>query len=214
MAVLGLPGGLDAWLFRNTEGLMESAISARDDYHTQVSDITIIHSLFVSMLDYLDGSPNVHLDVPGGVVTADPVASRVALLSVDKAQQLKTDVANNPPGYIDHVQLHLNGVVHAPDATPQMRELATRIINALSNAKQWLTQVRILARQLVNMDAVQLSQPATLTLLDSLVSFTTNAYIGKLNPTTNQVIPGIVQVHYDIQRLATLTITPNLPQSI
>jgi eukaryotic-like serine/threonine-protein kinase len=123
-------------------------------------------------------------------------------------------VANNPPGYIDHVQLHLNGVVQAPDATPQMRELATRIINALSNAKQWLMQVRILARQLVNMDAVQLSQPSTLTLLDNLLSFATYAYIGKLDATTNQVIPGILQVHYDIQRLATLTITTNLPQSI
>jgi serine/threonine protein kinase len=214
VAVLGLPGGLDAWLFRNTEALMEAALSARDDYHTQVSDITVIHSLFVSILDYLDGSPNVHLDVPGGVVTADPVASRVALLSVDKAQQLKTDVAHNPPGYIDHVQLHLNGIVQAPDATPQMRELATRIIHALNNAGQWLAQVRILARQLVNMDAVQLSQPATLTLLDKLLSFATYAYIGKLDPTTNQVIPGILQVHYDVQRLATLTITPNLPQSI
>lgn len=212
VAVLGLPGGLDIWLYRNTEKLMEWSISARDDYHAQVSDSTVIHNLFVSMLDYLDGSPNVHIDVPGVGLAADPVASQVALLTVDPAQG--KDLATNPPGYLDHVPLHLNGVVQAPDATPQMRALATRIIQALDNAKKWLVQARELAKQLVNMDAVQLSQPSTLTMLDNLLSDTTYAYIGQLNPNTDQVEPGVLQVHYAIQQLATLTITSNLPQSI
>ena len=213
--VLGLPGGLDIWLYRNTEKLMEWAISARDDYHAQVSDPTVIHNLFVSMLDYLDGAPNVHIDVPPGTpIAADPVASRVALLSVVPAQQLETDVANNPPGYIDHVLLHLNAVIRAPDATPQMRALATEIVQSLNNAGRWLVQTRMLAKQLVNMNAVQLAQPTTLTMLDNLLTDTTYAYIGQLNPNTNQVLPGVLQVHYDIQRLATLNITPDLPQSI
>jgi eukaryotic-like serine/threonine-protein kinase len=166
------------------------------------------------MLDYLDGSPNVHIDVPGGVIAADPVASQVALLSVVPAQQQQTELANNPPGYLDHVPLHLNGVVQAPDATPQMRALATEIIKALSNATKWLKETRVLAQQLVNMDANQLAQPTTLTMLDNLLTDTTYAYIGQLDPNTNQVVPGVLQVHYDIQRLAALTITPNLPQSI
>src|SRR5215472_3243063 len=184
VAVLGLPGGLDIWLYRNTEKLMEWAISARDDYHPQVSDPTVIHNLFVSMLDYLDGSPNVHIDVPGGVVAADPVASRVALLTVDPVQS--KDLANNPIGYLDHVPLHLNGVVKAPDATQQMRAHATRIIQSLANAKNWLVKVRLLARQLAAMDATQLSQPTTLTMLDTLLSDTTYAYIGQLNASTDQ----------------------------
>jgi len=37
---------------------------------------------------------------------------------------------------------------------------------------------------------------------------------GQLNPETNQVLPGVLQVHYNIQQLANLTITPNLPQNI
>jgi eukaryotic-like serine/threonine-protein kinase len=214
VGVLGLPGGLDIWLYRNTEKLMEWSISARDDYHAQVTDPTVIHNLFVSMLDYLDGSPNVHIDVPGGVIAADPVASQVALLSVVPAQLQQTEVETNPPGYLDHVPLHLNGVVQAPDATPQMRALATEIIKALSNATKWLKETRILAQQLVNMDANQLAQPTTLTMLDTLLTDTTYAYIGQLDPNTNRVVHGVLQVHYDIQRLATLTITPNLPQSI
>ena len=213
VGVLGLPGGLDIWLYRNTEKLMEWAISARDDYHAQVSDPTVIHNLFVSMLDYLDGTPNVHIDVPAGTpIAADPGASKVALLTVDPSQG--KDLATNPPGYLDHVPLHLNGVIRAPDATAQMRALATEIIQALNNAGRWLVQTRMLARQLVNMNADQLAQPTTLTMLDSLLSDTTYAYIGQLNPNTNQVVPGVLQVHYDIQRLATLNITPNLPQSI
>jgi eukaryotic-like serine/threonine-protein kinase len=213
VAVLGLPGGLDIWLYRNTEKLMEWSISARDDYHAQVTDPTVIHNLFVSMLDYLDGAPNVHVDVPAGTpLAADPVASQVALLTVDPAQG--KDLATNPPGYLDHVPLHLNGVVKAPDATPQMRSLATEIIQGLSNAGKWLVEARTLAKQLVNMNAEQLAQPATLTMIDNLLSATTYAYIGQLNPNTNQVVPGVLEVHYDIQRLAALTITPNLPQSI
>jgi eukaryotic-like serine/threonine-protein kinase len=212
VAVLGLPGGLDIWLYRNTEKLMEWSISARDDYHAQVTDPTVIHNLFVSMLDYLDGSPNVHIDVPGGGIAADPVASQVALLTVDAAQG--KDLAKNPPGYLDHVPLHLNGVVQAPDATPQMRALATKIIQSLNNAGKWLKDARMLVQQLVNMNADQLAQPTTLTMLDNLLSDTTYAYIGQLDPNTNQVLPGVLQVHYDIQRLAALTITPNLPQSV
>jgi eukaryotic-like serine/threonine-protein kinase len=214
VAVLGLAGGLDTWLYRNTEKLMEWAISARDDYSAQVSDSILMHNLIVDILDYLDGSPNVHIDVPGGLVLADHVASSVALLSVVPAQQQETELANNPPGYLDHVALHLNGVVKAPDATPQMRAIATEIIHALNNATKWLVQVRMIARQLVVMNAQQLSQPSTLTMLDNMLNDTTYAYIGQLDPQTNQVVPGILQVHYDIQRLATFTITPNLPQSI
>ncbi len=215
VAALGLPGGLDVWLFRNTRQVLEWSISARLDYYAQVTDPTLIHNLFLSILDYLDGAPNVQVDVPGGSpLAADPTISRVALLSVTPAQLQGTDVANNPPGYLDHVALHLNGVVKAPDATPQMRTLATQIIEALNNAKMWLTQVRGYAQQLVKMDAVQLSQPSTQTILDNMLLYATYAYIGKLDLKTNQVVPGILQVHYDIQRLATLTLTSSLPQNL
>src|SRR6266566_4415915 len=131
--VLGLPGGLDIWLFRDTEKLLEWSVAARDDYNPQGTSASQMRVLFISMLDYLDGSPNVHIDVPGVPIYADPIASRVSLLSVVTPQQQGTDLANNPPGYLDHVPLHLNGVVKAPDATPQMRQIATRIINALAN---------------------------------------------------------------------------------
>jgi len=212
--VLGLPGGLDIWLFRNTEKLLEWAVAARDNYNTQGTNADQMRTLFISMLDYLDGSPNVHLDVPGGPVYADPTASKVSLLSVGTAQQQGTDLANNPPGYLDHVPLHLNGVVKAPDATSQMRQLATRVIDSLANSAKWLKEARMYARQLALMNNNQLSQREAITMIDNLVTDVTYAYIGQLNPKTNTVVPGVLQVHYDVQQLATLIITKNLPQSI
>lgn len=214
LPVLGLAGGLDVWFFRNTEKVLEWSIGARDDYHPYVTDPTNIHNLFIYILDYLDGAPNVGIDVPGGIVAADPIISRVALLSVVPAQTALSDVTHNPPGYVDHLALHLNGVVQAPDATAQMRKLATQIIQALSNTKTWLQQVRGYAQQLIKMNATQLAQSSTLTMLDNMLTDATYAYIGQLDPKTNQVVPGAVQVHYDIQQLATLNLTTQLPQTI
>ncbi len=216
LPVLGLYGGLDVWLFRNTEKVLEWSISAQSDYHPLASDIDqgAIHSLVVRILDYLDGSPNVSIDVPGGAIDADKTISQVALLSVVPAQKNLTDVTHNPPGYLDHVQLHLQGVVGAPDATPQMRAIANKIILELQNAKIWLTQVRADARQLVTMDANQLAQPSSLTLLNNMLTNATYAYIGQLNPQTDQGSPGVTQAHYDIQQLAALTFTSQLPQNI
>jgi len=84
----------------------------------------------------------------------------------------------------------------------------------LSNATKWLKEARMYARQLALMNNNQLSQPGALTTIDSLLADVTYAYIGQLNPKTNTAVPAVLQAHYDVQQLATLTITKNLPQSI
>jgi eukaryotic-like serine/threonine-protein kinase len=207
--VLGLPGGLDIWLFRDTEKLLEWAVSARDAWQSNPTD----RSKYISILDYIDGSPNVHVDLPPNTpVVADPIASRVGLLSVSPNQG--ENLAQNPPGYVVHMALHLNGVVNAPDATPEMRQIATQIIHALNNATVWLKQVRKDAQQLFNMTDAQLAQPPALALLDDLVTQATYAYIGRLDPNTNTVQPAILQVHYSVQQLANFTISSNVPNSL
>src|SRR5205823_5965163 len=132
LPVLALYGGLDIWVFRNTEKILESSTSARDDFSATPSSYATMHALFTSILDYLDGIPNVHVDVPPGT----PIT---------------------------------------PD---------------------------------------QLAQPAALAVLDDLVTHATYAYTGQLDPNTNTVKPGVLQVHYDVLRLATFDITKNVPQSL
>jgi hypothetical protein len=80
--------------------------------------------------------------------------------------------------------------------------------------KGWLQQVRTDTKKLFNMTPNQLAQPAALDVLDDLVTQATYAYIGQLDPITNTVKPGVLQVHYDVQKIATFDITKNVPKSL
>ncbi len=204
---------MDIWVFRNTAKLLEWSTAARDDFDGTTKNYAEMHDLFISMLDYLDGTANVHVDVPPGTpITADPAIARVSLLTVDPAQS--KDLDTNPPGDMDHLPLHLSQLLRAPDATPEMRILAQRILEALGNAKEWLQQVRMNAKLLVAMTPDQLTQDSARILLDGLVTNATYAYIGQLNPATDTVRSGVLEAHYDAQRLATFDITMNVPQSL
>ena len=216
LSVLALYGGLDIWVFRNTEKILEWSTSARDDFNGTTNTYGLMHSLFISILDYLDGVQNVHVDVPAGTpVDADANIARVSLLTVDSTKQgVAKYLATDPPGDLDHLALHLNELVKAPDASPRIRQLAQSILLAVGNAKMWLNQVHMDAKALFNMSPEQLAQPAAQSLLEDLVAQATYAYIGQLNPTTNTIIPGVLQAHYAIQKLATFDITTNVPKSL
>src|SRR6266516_54118 len=151
LLVLALYGGLDIWIFRNTEKILESSTSARDDFNGTTSSYGSMHDLFTTVLDYLDGTPNVHLDVsPGTPIKADPTIAQIGLLMVDKIHQGAE--RNNPPGDLFHMDLHLTELNRAPDATPQMHTLSQEIVVALGNVQGWLQQARTDAKQLFNIE--------------------------------------------------------------
>ena len=213
LQVLALYGGLDIWIFRNTAKLLEWSTSAQDDFDGTTRNYGLMHSLFTNILDYLDGTPNVHLDVsPGTPVTADPVIAQIGLLTVDSVHQGAEP--NNPPGDLDHMRLHLSQLNRAPDATPQMHTLSQQIVVALDNEKGWLQQVRTDAKQLFHMTPEQLAQPAARDVLDDLVTNVTYTYIGQRDPITDTVKPGVIQAHYDVLKLATFDITKNVPKRL
>jgi serine/threonine protein kinase len=216
LQVLALYGGLDIWLFRNTAKLLEWSTSARDDFDGTTRSYGLMHNLFISILDYLDGIPNVHIDVPPDTpVTADPTIAKVSLLTVDPTRQgVAQYLATNPPGDLDHMRLHLSQLNRAPDATLQMHTLSQEIIVALDNVKGRLQQVRTDAKQLFHMTPDQLAQPAARVVLDDLVTQVTYAYIGQLDPITGTIKPGVLQVHYDVLKLATFDITKNVPKRL
>ena len=216
LLVFALYGGLDIWVFRNTEKILESSTSARDDFNGTTSSYGTIHDLSTTILDYLDGIPNVHVDVPPGTpIRADLTAAKVSLLTVDKTRQTNPKFLNtDPPGDLDHIDLHLSELNRAPDATPQMHTLSQQIVVSIGNVQGWLQQVRTDAKQLFNMTPDQLAQPTALAVLDDLVTQATYAYIGQFDPITNSVKPGVLQVHYDVLKLATFDITKNVPKSL
>ncbi len=95
-----------------------------------------------------------------------------------------------------------------------MHTLSQEIVVALGNVQGWLQQARTDAKQLFNMTPDQLAQPAALDVLDDLVTQATYAYIGQFDPITNTVKPGVLQVHYEVLKLATFDITKNVPKSL
>lgn len=195
---VGLVGGLDIWLFRNTQKLLEWAGSARDS-----TDPALIQRQLVRILDYLDGSQFISTEkIPPGMalVEVNPTIARVALLEIDPAQ--------TPPGYLKHIGTHLQEITQSPGVSPDQQALAVRINNAIDNVQFWLTNAHKDAETLLQLPRAQLLQPAATKLLDDLFTQVNNAFVGQTDPNTLQVKEGVAQIHYNIQRLATFNIQP------
>ncbi len=196
---LGMPGGLDIWLFRNAQKILEWSGSARDDWASQSTDL--MHRHILRILDYLDGLSYVQNDVPvDSPVLVNERIARVSLLEFDVQHQV-------PPGFLYHIALHLHGMVESPGATTEQKRLAIKIDTAISKVQALLEQVHQDAKKLVVMTDAQLAQPATLSLLDDMVKHAQDAFVGQFDPTTGEIQNGVTQIHYAIQRLATMEVT-------
>jgi hypothetical protein len=57
------------------------------------------------------------------------------------------------------------------------------------------------------MSPAQLQQPQTHALLNHMFAQARDAFVGLTDPNTNQVEEGVVQIHYEVQRLATFDVT-------
>jgi hypothetical protein len=196
---LGMPGGLDIWLFRNVQKVLEWSGSARDDWASQ--NTGLMHRHFLRILDYLDGLSYVQNDVPvDSPVLVNERIARVSLLEFDVQHQV-------PPGFLYHIALHLHGMIESPGATTEQKRLAIQIDSAISKVQALLEQVHQDAKKLVMMTDAQLVQPSTLSLLDDMVKHAQDAFVGQFDPTTGEIQNGVTQIHYAIQRLATMEVT-------
>jgi hypothetical protein len=195
---IGLPGGLDIWLFRNTEKVLEWSVSARDDVQTQSAALT--HRHIVRILDYLDGLSSVQQDAPGEPVLVTPANAKIALLDVNPHLQVR--------GFLYTIDIHLNGLIQSSGSTADQRQFAVHIDTAIKNVEVWLTTVRKDAQLLEPMSLQQLSQPAALQLLDDMANQALSAFAGRIDPTSGNVQEGVIQIHYNIQRLATFDVQP------
>jgi hypothetical protein len=198
---LGLQGGLNIWLYRNTEKVLEWSSAARDSWQGG-QQTALIHRQMLRVLDYLDGAAYVYTsgDVPpGSPLLVDPQAGRIGLLQVGPTQVL--------PAYLTHVDLHLHGLINAPGHTEAQRQLANKIDVALKLVTALLQKVHRDAAKLVKMNDTQLKSNETLTLLNDMVTNATSAYAGQFDPTTGGNINGVVLIYSELQGLATMPVT-------
>ena len=192
-------GGLNIWTYREIQSVAQWAQTLPGARNGQ--DYDYLRRQLVAILDYLDGSQNVNQDVPAGTpVQANQQLAQIGLLEFDPATQ-------NPPGYLYHIALHLNGVLASPGATQFQRDLAIKINTSLTNLRVWLTQARHDAAQLLTMSDAQLGQSSTQAIVNDLVTMTTGAYQGRINPTTHKHEDGDTQLAVQIQRLANFSVT-------
>ncbi len=195
---LGLPGGLDIWLFRNTQKILEWAGGARDDWSRQGAGL--MHRDIIRILDYLDGLNFVQNDVPPGTpVLTNPQIARAGLLEINANQE--------PPGLLYHVGVHLQGIVQSPGSSSEQHRLANQINTAINKVQALLEQVHKDARQLVTFSDAQLLQPPALALLDNMVKNAQDAFMGQFDPATGEIQDGITQIHFAVARLATMNVT-------
>jgi eukaryotic-like serine/threonine-protein kinase len=195
----GLTGGLDIWLYRNTQKVLEWSGSARDFWKTQnAGSSAFIHRQLTRIMDYLDGSTYVQKDLPGQNILADPAISKVGLLTFDPLTQ-------DPPGYLYHVGKHLHDLSILPEISATQKALAIQIKQELDGVNLWLRTIRDDILKLYVMPDAQLFSSQGRALLDEIATLANYAFAGKVDPHA-QVTPGVVQIHFDIQRLATFDI--------
>ena len=130
----------------------------------------------------------------------DPTVAHVALLEFEPTQ--------DPPGYLKHIGSHLQSIDQIAAATPEQHALSIRINQAINNVQGWLNAVHADASKLIHMNSDQLVQPDALTTLNDLFTQANNAFVGQVDPSTNNVKEGVVQIHYNIQALATFDVAP------
>ncbi|GHO48341.1 hypothetical protein [Ktedonospora formicarum] len=195
---LGLAGGLEVWLTRNTEKLLEYATATRDDWGN-AGATNLMHRQIVRILDYLDGEAYVGLDVPAGTpFLIDPKMGRIGLLEVQEDQAL--------PSYLTHVDLHLQGLANAPGHTDAQRQLAIHIDQVTAPVRGYMQRIRNDAQLLVSMNQVARDQRA-LDLINDMVTNATLAYAGQ--PTSSgENTGGVLWIHNKLQGLAVMPIFP------
>ncbi|GCE11364.1 hypothetical protein [Tengunoibacter tsumagoiensis] len=196
---LGLTGGLDIWLYRNTLKILEWSGSARDAY--QGHDVGLMQRQLARIQAYLMGQkflPEENLSATLSSLLANAPGSRVGILSVQPNA--------SPPAYLDHILNHLLELTSSPSATDQQRQLAKEIQTAVKTAREHFLAVYEKIHTILHLAPEQLADAGTSALLNTIFTEANAALVGNIDPTTNQATGGVAQIHYLVQSLATMSV--------
>jgi hypothetical protein len=200
----GLSGGLALWMTRNVAKVEEWAEAAQGQWHgtaTSPADMALIQRQMTRMLDYLDGAAYVWRDVPAGSPwLVDQAGGKIGLINRVPEQ--------NPPAYLEHVALHLQGLASAPGHTSAQQQLSLLVNTVIQRMQSNLVRVRQDASAVARMNLAQVRQPGTLAPLDEMASLTMQVASGWLDPVSGEDIGGAFWIMARLQRLATISLSP------
>jgi serine/threonine protein kinase len=192
----GMSGGLDIWLYRNTEKILEWAGSARDATLPGSRNLPLVRRQLTRIIDYLDGIAYAQRDLPGQPLLVNQTIARIGLLTFDPVNQ-------NPPGYLYHMDKHLHEISVLPETTDLQKKLTLQIDQGINAVNAWDLQIRTDVLKLLQMNDAQLI--GSLNLLDEVATLANDAFVGQINP-LGQVTYGVTQIHYASQALATFDV--------
>ncbi len=200
LQAVGLTGGLDTWLYRNTQKIVEWAGSARDFWkYKNTGSSAFIHRQLTRIMDYLDGANYVQKDLPSQQLSvANPNYAKVGLLTFDPQTQ-------DPVGFLYEMGTHLHEISLLPQTSAEQKALAIQINKAIDQVNLWDQLMREDIMKLYPMTDAHLFGTEGRNLLDDIATLANEAFAGKVDVNA-QVAPGVVQIHYDIQRLATFDV--------
>ena len=201
VAAAGLVGGLDIWLYRNTQKILEWAGSARDTALQSNTNADFVRRQLNRIIDYLDGTNQYsQQDLQGQqpVSLPDPAAAKIGLLTFDQVNQ-------DPPGYLYHIDKHLHEISILPETSAAQKATALQVNQDINVVTGWDEQMRTDILQLFQMGPTQWSESKGLSLLDEVATLANIAFVGQVNP-QGQVTDGVVQIHYALQSLATFDV--------
>ncbi len=191
----GLYGGLDTWVYHNSQKILEWSGSARDA--TFAGSAPFVRNQLTRIMCYLDGILYIKHDLPQANCS-DPtvgVGGKVGLLTFLPVSF----------GFLNHITAHLSDIIQLPEATAQQRTLAGKIDKAINVVNQRYGIMRTDVLQFLHMPTAQWSQPAGVSLLDSIASLANDAFAGNVDPQGN-IIDGVALINNDIQGLATFNV--------
>jgi eukaryotic-like serine/threonine-protein kinase len=197
----GIAGGLVTWMMQNVGKVQEWSSAAQGNWGSQMpdGDADLIHRHLLRILDYLDGQSYVWQDVPiESPWLVDEVAGKLGLLSYTQDQKT--------PGYLQHVDIHLQGLAGSPGHTEEQKKGAIQEEDFIARMIKDLTIVRDDARTLVKLSNADLRRTDTLTLLNKMLSLTTEANSGWFDATTRANQGGAIRLSMRIQQLATISL--------
>lgn len=192
-----LKGGLGIWFLQNVRKLTEWSSSARGAMMPDNPEL--MHRHFLRILDYLDGTDLVYLDVgKGAPFLVDPRIARTPLLIINPGMM--------KVGYVHDIEIHLLALSNSPLSTKGQQTLAGQIDVELNKTRVVLERIRVDTKQLVKMNNAQLLDHATIPLLDDLVTQTNIALSGRVDPATSTRHGGANWIFDHMQQLAQFTV--------
>ncbi len=195
----GLYGGFNIHLFNNTGKVLELVTSAKSTWSAQ--DAASLHMQVVRVLDYLEGTTLVKVDLPKEPVLVDnPILIQVPLMT---PTQYQNATLGSPVDYLTAIDHQLLNITESPDASSEMVQLASQIRDAVGNVMVLLEKVYEDAKQLNNLTNTELLLPSSQHILEDMESQANYAYHGQTKLPTQE---GVVWIYNNVQRLATFIV--------